>query len=66
MKKTKYIILKITYEPEDGTVTFKKTDSNFPIDDEVYDRLYDMLEEAGSKISRNLRKGIELKVTMEK
>lgn len=61
----KYITIRADYEIEDGTVTFKEVDSNFASDDNAYDRIYGMMQDAGSKIARNLRKGIELKAVIE-
>ena len=64
-KEKQYIIMRIDYETEDGTATFREIGSNFSLNDVLYDRIYEMMKNAGSSIARNLRKGVELKVIID-
>ena len=63
MTKKQYITMRVDYQIENGTVTFEEIDSD--LDDYTEKRIYEMVQDAGSKIARNLRKGLILKVTLD-
>ncbi|MDP3992301.1 MAG: hypothetical protein Q8P79_02215 [Nanoarchaeota archaeon] len=61
-EEKKYITIRADYHIDDGSIDFTEIDSNFDSDDNEYDRIYGMMQDSASKIARNLRKGLELKV----